>query len=75
MSVEELSPIVQEITRNPVAFMGGFVAGLLRLNLSEDPVKAWLAKQGQAVSGSASGSTAKPSSNGSGNGPQSITID
>jgi hypothetical protein len=75
MSVEELSPIVQEMTRNPVAFMGGFVAGLLRLNLSEDPVKAWLAKQGQAVSGSATGSTSNPVSNGAGNGPQSITID
>ena len=72
MSVEELSPIVQELTRNPVAFMGGFVAGLLRLNLSDDPVKTWLSQQGVKPETAADGRS-NPSA--TGKGPQSITID
>ncbi|MGA0199546.1 MAG: hypothetical protein ACO3NK_10585 [Prochlorotrichaceae cyanobacterium] len=72
MSVEEFSPILQELTRNPVAFLGGFAAGLLRLNLSEDPVKTWLNQQGVAPEASPS---SDPKTGGSSNGPQSITID
>jgi hypothetical protein len=71
MSVEEFSPILQELTRNPVAFLGGFAAGLLRLNLGDDPVKSWLQKQGEVVNSS----TPAESSNGTAKGPQSITID
>lgn len=43
---DELSPLGQEILGNPTAFLGGFFAGALRLNLGEDPVKSWLEKQG-----------------------------
>ena len=69
MFLNELSPLVKEITQQPVAFMGGFVSGLLRLKLSDDPVKSWLEKQGvnpSAVNSPQSGSST---------GPQSISID
>ncbi|MEA5421311.1 hypothetical protein VB712_18970 [Spirulina sp. CCNP1310] len=50
---DELSPLSQEILGNPTAFLGGFFAGALRLNLAEDPVKSWLEKQGlQTMAGS-----------------------
>lgn len=45
MFLEELTPILGQLTQHPVSFMGGFVTGLLRLNLSEDPVRSWLDQQ------------------------------
>jgi hypothetical protein len=69
MFFTELTPVVQELTRNPIAFLGGFAAGLLRLDLNQDPVKGWLEKQG-ATPGSGGGPTPPPAS-----GPQSISID
>ena len=73
MSVEEFSPILQELTRNPVAFLGGFAAGILRLNLSEDPVKSWLSQQGVAPDASATPGAKTGGSTSTG--PQSIAID
>lgn len=73
MSVEELSPILQELTRNPVAFLGGFAAGLLRLNLAEEPVKTWLSQQGATPETSPPPGT--PPGGPTSTGPQSITID
>jgi hypothetical protein len=67
--MDELSPLLKELTRQPVAFMGGFLSGVLRLNLTEDPVKSWLDKQAQRSN------TPPSDSNGHNNGPQSITID
>jgi hypothetical protein len=55
--MDEIRPILQ--------FLGGLVAGLLRLNLNEDPLKSWLTAQGVA--------TAPPVAKKSG--PQSISID
>jgi hypothetical protein len=46
MFLQELNPIVQELVKEPIAFVNGFVAGLLRLNPEEDPLKSWLDKQG-----------------------------
>lgn len=69
MFVDELTPVVKELIAYPVAFLGGFVSGFLRLNLGEDPVKSWLDQQVGAVHPSASSG-----SNGNG-GPQSISID
>jgi hypothetical protein len=73
MFVDELTPFVRELTRQPVAFFGGFFSGLFNLDLTEDPVKSWLNKQGASpVAGNATHNTA------SGNnpkGPQSINID
>ena len=67
MFFDELTPILKELTQQPVAFMGGLFSGLLRLNLSDDPIKSWLDKQGSASVYST------PTHNG--NGPQSISID
>ncbi len=72
MFFDELSPLIKEITQQPVAFFGGLVSGLLRLSLADDPVKGWLDEQTGTASYSASGSGAH---SGNGNGPQSISID
>jgi hypothetical protein len=68
MFVDELTPFVREIARQPVAFCGGFFSGLFRLDLTEDPVKSWLNKQGATPTTSI---TTTPSSKG----PKSIDID
>ncbi|MDB9525852.1 hypothetical protein PN498_07635 [Oscillatoria sp. CS-180] len=71
MFLDELSPFLQELARQPVAFLGGFVSGVLRLDLDEDPVKSWLNNQNVSVSDD------DDFSNGSGptSGPQQISID
>ncbi|MBW4466948.1 MAG: hypothetical protein KME07_16110 [Pegethrix bostrychoides GSE-TBD4-15B] len=72
MFVDELTPVIKELAGYPIAFLGGFASGLLRLNLAEEPAKSWLAQTGISVSGTA------PTHNGNGpqsNGPQSISID
>jgi hypothetical protein len=72
MFLDELSPVFQELTKQPVAFLGGFFSGVFRLNLSDDPVKSWLDEQ----IGSSAYTTAKTDSeNGKSSGPQSISID
>lgn len=70
MFLDELSPFLQELTRQPVAFLGGFVSGVLRLNLDEDPVKSWLNSQDVTVADDDT-----TDSSGNGNGPQKISID
>lgn len=71
MFVDELTPFVRELARQPVAFCGGFFSGLFRLDLTEDPVKSWLNKQGAepAAADDHSDNNAPPK------GPQSIDID
>ncbi len=69
MFVDELTPFVRELARQPVAFCGGFFSGLFRLDLSEDPVKSWLNKQGAAPTAAPVSSTVDTK------GPQSIDID
>lgn len=70
MFVDELTPFVQELARQPVAFCGGFFSGLFRLNLAEDPVRSWLDKQGANPANSNNSSV--PSAT---KGPQSIDIE
>lgn len=69
MFVDELTPFIRELARQPVAFCGGFFSGLFRIDLTEDPVKTWLNKQGAAPTGTA---MPKPLDS---KGPQSIDID
>lgn len=69
MFLEELTPIFSELTRQPIAFLGGFFSGAFRLNLSDDPVKSWLDKQ----TGYTSSTPASKESENSG--PQSISIE
>ncbi|KAL2651763.1 hypothetical protein R1flu_019891 [Riccia fluitans] len=42
-------PIVKEVLKEPVAFLGGVFAGLLRLDLNEDPLREWVAKTAEAA--------------------------
>ncbi len=68
MFIGEVSPILQELMAQPLAFLGGFTSGVLRLKLDEDPLKSWLESQ-QVSPPSSSKPPERPS------GPQSITID
>jgi hypothetical protein len=72
MFVDELTPIFKQLTRHPVSFLGGFCSGVLRLNLSDEPVKKWLDQQLGAYTSTRSGNQPH---NGSVSGPQSISID
>ncbi|CBN58682.1 hypothetical protein PN499_10180 [Kamptonema animale CS-326] len=71
MFLNELTPVLKELTQQPIAFLGGFVSGLLRLNLYDDPVKSWLDQQ----TGSTSYTPPTEENNGNSSGPQSINID
>lgn len=71
MFLDELSPFVGELISHPAAFLGGLASGLLRLNLSDDPVKSWLNNQGIGpISGSGVSANHQ-----NGGGPQTISID
>lgn len=73
MFLDGLTPVLNEFTRHPVAFLGGFFTGLLRLNLDDDPVRSWLDQQsGDSKTG---GSATPGTSNGKSEGPQSISIE
>ena len=37
------------LVQEPVAFLGGLFAGLLRLDLSEDPLKEWVSRTAEAA--------------------------
>lgn len=69
MFLDELNPLFRELTGHPIAFLGGFFSGMLRLNLSDDPVKSWLEQQGGTPS------QATSNTNGKSGGPQSISIE
>jgi hypothetical protein len=72
MFLDELTPLFNELTGYPVAFLGGFFSGLLRLNLGDDPVNSWLDNQAGSVTYTTS---TNQSPNGKGSGPQSIAIE
>ncbi|MBV8883935.1 MAG: hypothetical protein JO235_08025 [Chroococcidiopsidaceae cyanobacterium CP_BM_RX_35] len=72
MFVDELTPIFKQLTRHPVSFLGGFCSGLLRLNLTDEPVKNWLDQQ---VGPNTSTPFGNQPYNGSASGPQSISIE
>jgi hypothetical protein len=67
--MDELNPIVQEFLNQPIAFLGGFTSGILRLNLNDDPLKSWLRQQGYTPNSAQSPSRSNDKS------PQSITIE
>jgi hypothetical protein len=69
MFFNELSPLTQELLQQPTAFLGGFVSGLLGLDLNEDPLKSWL--QRHATPRNTSAHPPSPPASG----PQRITID
>ncbi|HEY9858897.1 MAG TPA: hypothetical protein V6D16_05280 [Candidatus Obscuribacterales bacterium] len=71
MFLDELTPILRELTQQPVAFLGGLVSGVFRLNLADDPVKSWLDQQAASSTTNFDHGT----TNGRSSGPQSISID
>lgn len=73
MFLDELSPFFRELTGHPAAFLGGLASGLLRLNLSDDPVQGWLRQQG--VSPTSEGTFGSNGSQNNGGGPQTISIE
>ena len=72
MFMDELTPIFKQLTQHPVSFLGGFFSGLLRLNLSDEPVKSWL---DQEIGYNTYTSSNTQDHNGKTSGPQSISID
>ncbi|MEB3356413.1 MAG: hypothetical protein VKK04_06780 [Synechococcales bacterium] len=71
--MDELSPLLNEMGSHPIAFLGGFFSGVLRLSLSDDPVKSWL-DQRAGIRTDATPAQLGPNT-GNGSGPQSITIE
>ena len=69
MLLNELTPILKELTKEPAAFCSGFISGVLRLNLTDDPVKTWLQKQAGFTP------TSSQTEPGTQQKPQSIDID
>jgi hypothetical protein len=67
--MEELRPLFQELTAQPIAFFGGLVSGLLRLDPNQDPLKSWLKSQNIAAPSSTVSDRASEKA------PQSISID
>ncbi|XP_042500922.1 UPF0426 protein At1g28150, chloroplastic-like [Macadamia integrifolia] len=41
-------PILEKALKEPAAFMGGMLAGLLRIDLNEDPLKEWITRTVEA---------------------------
>jgi hypothetical protein len=72
MFITELTPILKEFAQSPISFMGGFVSGVLKLKLTDDPVHSWLAQQ---AGGNSSMSSNNEAHNGKASGPQSISIE
>jgi hypothetical protein len=70
MFLTELSPLLRECLTQPIAFAGGVITGILHLNVNDEPVKTWLAKQGTIPSETSTASQPDDQT-----GPQSITID
>ncbi|OIW07217.1 hypothetical protein TanjilG_02537 [Lupinus angustifolius] len=42
-------PVLKEALKEPVAFLGGVFAGVLRLDLNEEPLKDWITRTAEAA--------------------------
>ncbi len=62
--------LVSEFFQNPIPFLAGFVAGVLKIDLEQDPVKQWMEQRGVDFSHTGNSEKDAPKS-----GPQNITID
>ncbi|KAK6646185.1 hypothetical protein PHAVU_L006501 [Phaseolus vulgaris] len=54
-------PIVKDALKEPVAFLGGMFAGILRLDLNEEPLKEWVTRTVEASGISEEGSNTEES--------------
>lgn len=46
MFLTELTPILQKLIQQPIAFASGFASGIFHLKLDEEPLSEWLKQQG-----------------------------
>ena len=76
MFITELSPLFKEFAQHPVSFVGGLVSGVLRLNLTDEPVKSWINQKSCCNRSTTSTSeNTNTNSSSSASGPQQIMID
>ncbi|XP_030454978.1 UPF0426 protein At1g28150, chloroplastic isoform X2 [Syzygium oleosum] len=67
--------IIKEALKEPVAFLGGMFAGLLRLDLNEDPLREWVTRTVEASGISQEELDAEGSKEAEEDGPQQIEIE
>uniref|UniRef100_A0ACD5V3A2 Uncharacterized protein n=1 Tax=Avena sativa TaxID=4498 RepID=A0ACD5V3A2_AVESA len=67
--------ILREALKEPVAFLGGVFAGLLRLDLNEDPLKEWVTRTVEASGISEESSSEESNEGAQDDGPQQIEIE
>uniref|UniRef100_A0A0D9W7E3 Uncharacterized protein n=1 Tax=Leersia perrieri TaxID=77586 RepID=A0A0D9W7E3_9ORYZ len=67
--------ILREALKEPVAFMGGVFAGLLRLDLNEDPLKEWITRTVEASGIAEDNQTSESSEGPQNDAPQQIEIE
>jgi len=46
MFLQELVFVCEEASKQPVAFVGGFMAGILGLDVNDEPLFSWLKSNG-----------------------------
>ncbi len=59
--------LLSEFFQNPIPFAAGFVAGILNVDLNQDPIKGWLEQQGVHRKETPASTSSK--------GPQNISIE
>ncbi|XP_039155148.1 UPF0426 protein At1g28150, chloroplastic-like isoform X1 [Eucalyptus grandis] len=67
--------IIREALKEPVAFMGGMFAGILRLDLNEDPLREWVTRTVEASGISQEELDAEGSKEAEEDAPQQIEIE
>ncbi|KAM0851090.1 hypothetical protein ACQ4PT_052643 [Festuca glaucescens] len=67
--------ILREALKEPVAFLGGVFAGLLRLDLNEDPLREWVTRTVEASGIAEENSTEESNEGAQDDGPQQIEIE
>ena len=72
MFLDELNPLFQELIQKPLAFTGGFVSGVFKLNPETDPLMGWIS---QTTGLDFSDPTSSDSSKDDNSGPQTIDIE
>ncbi|XP_042434160.1 UPF0426 protein At1g28150, chloroplastic-like [Zingiber officinale] len=68
-------PILKQAFKEPVAFVGGVFAGLLRLDLNEEPLREWIAKTVEVAGIDAEGDAQGNAAEADDEGPQPIEIE
>ena len=73
MFLDELTPLFQELVQKPLAFTGGFVSGVLKLNPETDPLMGWISQTTGLDFSNPMGNSSDDDDNNSG--PQTINIE